>query len=277
MHKNRQTRYALVTGGGSGLGRAFSLHLASQGWYVAVTDLKLSAAKETLNLLTRQGGQGHAEKLDVTDSLAWQDLRDKLQTQWPQLHLLINNAGICSAGKVGVAPFEDSLKVLDTNLRGVLCGCHTMVPWLKETAPGGHVLNIASLFGIISAPTMTAYCASKAAVVAFSESLHGELAPHQIGVTVAVPGFFPTNLIQHGHFDEAPYREIASEYMARTNLTAEEVVHQTLKAIEKKQLYVALGKKTRWYWRFKRFFPTSVTRLAAYRYRRQMLKHSTND
>ena len=277
MPTDSQRRYALVTGGGSGLGRAFCLRLARAGWYVAVTDIDGAAADETLGLLTTEGGHGQTEQLDVTDAEAWIALSEKLREDWPRLNLLINNAGVCCAGEVGVAPLEHAMRVLDINLRGVLCGCHTMVPWLKQTAPGGHILNIASIFGIIAPPTMAAYCASKAAVVTLSESLYGELVPHKIGVTVAVPGFFPTNLLVNGQFDEIAYRNIASNYMAQSPLTADEVVRQTMTAVERGKLYVALGRRARWYWRLKRLFPSGVTQMAAYQYRHQIQKQAKNN
>ncbi|MCH2115020.1 MAG: SDR family NAD(P)-dependent oxidoreductase [Pirellulales bacterium] len=269
MPTDHSLHYALVTGAGSGLGRAFSLRLAREGWHVGVTDIDPAASDQTLRILRADGGSGQAELLDVTDAQAWQALGTKLRHEWPRLDLLINNAGIAAAGEVGVARIEDLLQVVEVNLHGVLHGCHTMVPWLKETAPGGHVVNIASILGAIAPPTMTAYSASKAAVIAFSESLHGELIRHGIGVTVVVPGFFSTRLLDRAQFTEDAYREIAQRYTSQTRLTAEQVVSQTLSAIAGHKLYAVAGYKARWYWRLKRLFPTVVTEFVA----KRLLQH----
>ena len=134
-------RYALVTGAGSGLGHAFCQRLARDGWHVGVTDIDLDAAKATLATLIDAGGSGQVEQLDVTDIVSWQNLLGKLRRDWPRLDLLINNAGLCGAGAIGEAPLADFQAILEVNFNGTLNGCQAMVPWLKETAPGGHLVK----------------------------------------------------------------------------------------------------------------------------------------
>jgi NAD(P)-dependent dehydrogenase (short-subunit alcohol dehydrogenase family) len=264
------TRHALVTGGGGGLGRAFCLQLAHEGWYVGVTDIDLAAAVKTLALLTAAGGDGQADRLDVTDAAAWQELVARLRSEWPQLDLLVNNAGVCAAGEIGDAPLGTFRNVVDVNFYGVLNGCQAMVPWLKETAPGGQVVNIASIFGLVAPPAMGAYNASKAAVVALSETLYGELSPHGIGVTVVAPGFFASHLLGQGSFATQQQRQIAEQTMERARLTAEDVVGRTLTAIQAGSLYVVLGRKARWIWRLKRWLPSRFAQLIVWSYRRKL-------
>ena len=274
-------QYALVTGAGSGLGRAFSLRLASEGWHVGVTDIDFAAAESTHAALVAAGGSGQAEQLDVTDILAWEKLREKLRRDWPRLDLLINNAGICAAGEIGVAPLEDFRQVLDVNFYGVLHGCQTMIPWLKETAKEttvrGHVVNIASIFGLVAPPSMGAYNASKAAVIALSETLYGELLPQSIGVTVVAPGFFASQLLNAGRFETEEQRQNARRYMKDATISAEEVVGQTMVAIERKKLYVVLGHKSRWIWRLKRWLPASFAKILVWKYARQLRKLRNDD
>ena len=289
MLTNSHPRIALVTGGGGGLGRAFCLRLAREDWHVVVTDIDYDAAQQSLRILKEVGGNGQAEPLDVTDAGDWQRLREKLRQSWPRLDLLINNAGICAAADMGTAPIEDFQRVLAVNLHGVFHGCYTMVPWMRETAketaketgketpPRGHIVNVASIFGVVSPPAMTTYCASKAAVIALSESLYGELRAEGVGVTVVAPEFFATDLVSQGRFPDETQRVIADSYMERSLLTAEEVVSQTLAAVERQKLYLFPGPKARWYWRFKRLFPTTITKIAAYRQRKQMQKHIAGD
>lgn len=262
-------RYAIVTGAGSGLGRAFCLQLACDGWHVCVTDIDLAAAEKTLATLVAASGSGKAMQLDVTDAVCWQKLLQTLRREWPRLDLLINNAGVCAAGEIGEAPLEDFQTVLDVNFHGVLNGCQTMVPWLKETSPGGHVVNVASIFGLVAPPTMGAYNVSKAAVVALSETLYGELLPHDIGVTVVAPGFFASQLLDRGRFETDEQRQSARRYMKDASISAEEVVDQTVAAIKRKKLYVVLGRKARWIWRLKRWLPASFAKLMVWQAGRQ--------
>ncbi len=274
---SKTLRHVIVTGAGSGLGRAFCLQLARDGWHVAVTDVNLAAAKETLALLVAQHGSGQAERLDVTDPGAWKILSEKLRADWPRLDLLVNNAGISATGEIGSMSLDKFHQVLDINFYGVLNGCQSMVPWLKETAPGGRLVNIASIFGLIAPPTTGAYNASKAAVVALSETLYGELLPLGIGVTVVAPGFFASQLLEHDRYAADVHRKIALRYMQNAQLTADEVVDQTLKAITRRRLYVVLGPKARWIWRLKRWMPSLFAKMLAWRHRRQLEKTTSGD
>ncbi len=263
-------RYALVTGGGSGLGREFCLRLAREGWRVAVTDIDLVAAEKTSAEIASSGGSAQVELLDVTNLQSWQTLALRLQQAWPQLDLLVNNAGICGTGKVGSDTLPAFEAMMDVNFRGTLNGCQTMVPWLQETAPGGHIVNVASIFGLIAPPGMSAYNCSKAAVVALSETLYGELRPHGIGMTIVAPGFFPSNLVQRGTFETDSDRALAEQYTQNSNITPEKIVDLTLTAIRRGRLYVVLGRRARWMWRLKRFLPGRFGRIIGWRYRKKI-------
>ena len=272
-----EKRYALVTGGGSGLGRAFCRRLALDGWHVACADVRQPSAEQTVADLQAAGGSGQVEPLDVADADAWRTLRDKLRREWPRLDLLVNNAGICASGEIGDAPLEDFHRVLDVNLRGVLYGCHTMAPWLKATAPGGHIVNISSIAGMLSAPAMGAYNISKAGVVSLSETLYAELRPVGVGVTVVLPGFFPSELVSRGRFTAQMHRTIAEQHTKKTQLTAERVVESTLLAVNRGKLYVVVGRRARWLWRLKRLAPTTMLRIAGIYYRRRLRKFEEGD
>ncbi len=272
-----EKRYALVTGGGSGLGRAFCRRLALDGWHVACADVDQPSAEQTIADLQAAGGSGQVELLDVADADAWQRLRDKLRREWLRLDLLVNNAGICASGEIGDAPLEDFQRVLDVNLRGVLFGCHTMAPWLKESAPGGHIVNISSIAGVLSAPAMGAYNISKAGVVSLSETLYVELRPVGVGVTVVLPGFFPSELVSRGRFTAQKHRTIAERHTKKTQLTAERVVESTLLALKRGKLYVVVGRRARWLWRLKRLAPTTVLRIAGKYYRWRLRKSEEGD
>jgi NAD(P)-dependent dehydrogenase (short-subunit alcohol dehydrogenase family) len=276
MNEDIERKYALVTGGGSGLGRAFCLHLSKRGWRVAIVDTNRQGAEETLARLQEAGGQGQVEILDVRDLNAWQTLAAKLHGQWPRLDLLVNNAGICGAGKIGEYPVEDFRNIWDVNLMGVVNACHVCVPWLLATGSGAHIVNVASIAAVINAPTMSAYNTSKAAVVAFSETLYGELLPAGVSVTVVMPGFFGSQLLDDGEFHDESLRQIAKGYTSSASFTAEDVVLQTMKALGRRKLYVVLGRKARIAWRLKRFAPTLFQKVLPKLFERDRRKVSDN-
>lgn len=264
------TRYALVTGAGSGLGRAIALRLARQRWHVALADIDLDGASETLELVTQAGGSGQVERLDVREVHLWRELREKLESEWPRLDLLVNNAGVCAGGPVGEFPVEDWEWVLGINLHGVYYGCHVMLDWLQQNPQGAHLINVASVAAFICAPAMPSYNAAKAGVVALSETLHAELAPHRVGVSVLCPAFVPTPLLDRGRFTSQTILDSAREYMRQAQLTPEEVAEAAVAAIGTRRLYIVLGRRARTLWRIKRFFPSLFNRLIVGGYQRSL-------
>ena len=248
-------RRAVVTGGGSGLGRALAVRLGRDGWHVAVCDIDLSAAEETAAAVARFGGTAQVESLDVTLPAQWRALHDRLRASWERIDLLVNNAGVTGAGEVGGYPLEDWRWVLDVNLFGVLHGCHTFVDWLAENPARPHVVNTASMAAMVSAPTMGAYNVSKAAVVSLSETLYAELRGRGVGVTVLCPGFVATNLLTAGRWSRADLRRRAEGFFAQSRLSADDVAEATVRAIQRRQLYVVLPLRGRVLWRLKRLMP----------------------
>ena len=195
-------RTAVVTGAASGLGRAIAVRLGGAGWHVALADVNDRGNQETLDLVRQAGGEGQVEHLDVTDLQAWHSLRDQLQQTWPRLDLLVNNAGVGMGGDVGQLPLDDWKFIIGINLYGPIHGCHAMIDWMKQNPSGAHIVNVASLAAITSAPGMAAYNVTKGGVFSLSETLHSELKPHRIGVTVVCPDFFDTNIASSASFPD---------------------------------------------------------------------------
>jgi len=252
---------AIVTGAASGLGRAISLELARHGWHIALADVNEAGSEETLTLVRQAGGDGQVEKLDVTDADAWLALREKLKPVWPSLDLLVNNAGVGVAGQVGELPLDDWRWIININLYGAIYGCHTMIEWMKENPRGAHIVNIASMAAIASAPGMAPYNITKAGMLSFSETLWGELRPHNIGVTGVCPAFFPTNIINSTRFQTEEQRKLADRLMGTSRATADDVAKRIMRAIDRKQLYVFVPAVSSIFWRLKRLMPITVLKL----------------
>ncbi len=270
-------RYAIVTGGASGLGREFCLRLAREGWQLAIVDVDRDGAEETSRLVSQAGGVARFEHCDVTSIDAWSALRNRLQTDWPRLDLIINNAGMYASGFVGSLDIAEAERLIRLNLMSVLYGCHTFVPWLIENAKAEQsaIINVASSFAFICPPGMAPYNLSKAAVVALSETLHGELKPRGVGVTVVCPGPMPTRFIENASFGSPAFRQLTESYVRQSALDPAAVAAAALKASERRQLYVVMGADQRWYWRFKRLMPVTLLSRVARRVRKD-LANTTN-
>lgn len=263
---SQQGRTAIITGSASGLGRALAVRLARDGWRLALADIAEASNFQTLEMVDRAGGSGQCERLDVSRFEDWLALRDRLQNQWPQLDLLVNNAGIAGSGAMGEFPIDEWRRLIDINLMGVVYGCHVFVDWLKCHPRRSHIINTASLAAVTAAPTMAAYNAAKAGVLALSETLYAELKQHRVGVTVLCPGFFATNLLASGHFVNETEKNFAQQMMEKSAFDADHVALMAVRAMSRGRLHVVVGGRARWLWRIKRWFPRLYMRLLASRY-----------
>lgn len=186
------SKIALVTGAGSGIGRATARALANEGMRVIACDRDEASLAEVSRAL---GSQLHsAECVDVTSREAMRALAERVHARIPALDVLVNNAGIAQAGRMIDTPLADWDHVLGVNLYGVVHGCHFFVPPMVRRARGGHVVNVSSMVGLVALPGTIAYTTSKFAVLGLSEALRAELAPHRIGVSAICPGITRTGI-----------------------------------------------------------------------------------
>ena len=262
MRIERGTR-AVITGAGSGLGRAFARALAARGALVVAADLREDSAHETARTLAATGATVHAVRCDVTKVDDVARLAEESTRLIGDVDLLVNNAGIGAAGQIGVADLAAWHRTIDVNLWGVVYGCHYFVPRMRARGRG-HVLNVASAAALASPPDMGPYNVTKAGVLALSETLAAEAAADGVGVTVLCPGFFQTNISNDaiGSFDDAKRRYIEQE-MARSKHDADDVARIALRAVERGKLYVVPHAEIRWMWRAKRMFPGAFARMVA--------------
>lgn len=182
-------QYAVVTGGASGFGQALVGRLHADGATVLVVDIHDQPPEGAL-----PAGVDY-RRLDVRDEAGWDALHRHVEATWGRLDLLVSNAGIAVGGRIDVTALEEWDRALDINLMGVVRGVRTFVPMMKEQG-SGHLVQTASLAGLVHAPGMATYNTVKAGVVALSETLRHELAPHGIDVSVVCPSFFRTGLAE---------------------------------------------------------------------------------
>ena len=228
---------AVVTGAASGLGRAIALQLGARGGHVVVCDIDLGGAETTKQLVAAAGGRAHVERCDVAVASDVEHLRDRALAVLGGVDLVVNNAGVAVAGAIGTVPLANWEWIVGINLMGVVHGCHFFVPVLQAQG-AGHVLNVASIAGITFPPQMGPYCATKAAVVALTECLAGEVQGTGVGATVLCPYFFATGLHQTARVDSARIsaKQLGS-LMKKSKVQADEVARRALQACDRNELY----------------------------------------
>ena len=189
-------RPALVTGGARGIGFALTCALAAAGMRVAIADANAEALLSATKAIRGAGKDVLPIKLDVRDRDAWQDAAEQFEAALGPLHLLCNNAGVASVNPLEALTYGDWDWTLGVNLGGVVNGIQTFLPRMLAHGEGAHIVNTASMAGIVGQPGMAHYHASKFAVVGLSESMAAELAPKGIGVSVLCPGFVDTRIFE---------------------------------------------------------------------------------
>ena len=217
---------AVVTGAGSGIGRAFALEIARRGGRVVCADVDDAAAEEWF-----------CQPAD----------------------LVVNNAGIGAGGVViGDMPLELWRKTIDVNLWGVIHGCHVFAPRMRAAARGG-IINVASAASFAAVPRMAAYNVSKAGVLALSETLAAELSGTGVAVTVLCPTFVKTNIVNPDTIDEGAAR-LAATAMKWTGVSADSVARSALDALDRGRLHVVPQLDGKVIWQAKRLLPETYTR-----------------
>lgn len=237
-----------VTGAGSGLGRAFAQQLAAQGAKVCVGDIDAVAGQATADQIG-----GHFIACDVRDETALIAAAEWMQTAWGGVDLLINNAGVAQMGSLVDTSVDDWRWIIDINLLGTVNGCKSFAPHLAQTQ--GRFLNVASMASFLHLPNAGAYNATKAAVLALSETLMLELEPQGIKTHVACPSFFRTDLAQNMRAGDAKARAMTTRLVERSRIGADDVAKSILAAMDRGEPRILLDKRARQALRMKNWLP----------------------
>ncbi|WP_416307840.1 SDR family oxidoreductase [Neptunicella sp. SCSIO 80796] len=246
-----------ITGGASGLGRTLALKWAKQGAYVCIGDVHSERAQQTLDDIHQAGGTGSFVLCDITRQADLEAVAEHLQQQWQGVDIVVNNAGIASAGRLETESIEQWQRVLDVNLLGMVRVSKIFAPVFRQQG-GGYFVNIASQAGLTPIPRMASYNAVKSAVVAFSETMRLELDGDNIGVTVVCPTFFKTNLAESLQTAEPEMHVAVNKYLNRASLTAEQVAERIFNAIEKRTFLITPDKVGHMAFMLKRLLPQKM-------------------
>lgn len=229
----------VITGAGSGIGRATALAFAEQGAEVVVTDIEEQSAERTAQLASTLGPPASAYPVDVSDGGALEKFGAVLLDQHGIPDIVINNAGIGMSGPFFDTTVADWERIIDVNLWGVIHGCRVLGGLLVDGGTGGTIVNIASAAAYLPTRALPAYATTKAAVLALSQCLRGELAEAGIGVVAICPGFVHTNIASTTRFvgldatEERATQRRVTELFRWRNFTARRTAQEILRAVER--------------------------------------------
>jgi NAD(P)-dependent dehydrogenase (short-subunit alcohol dehydrogenase family) len=250
---------AFVTGGASGIGFALGRAFAQAGMNVMLADIETDALDAAVKSLNKLGPAVHGVTCDVADPLNVERAADAAYAAFGNVHVVCNNAGVAGGSGVDNISLDTWRWVLDVNLMGVVHGVHTFVPRMRAHGEGGHIVNTASMAGMITGLGFSPYTASKFAVVGISEGLAIQLKPLGIGVSVLCPDFVRTRIGESrrnrqerygaAHIPDpaSPAGALAADIAARiqSGLDPSEVAARVLTAIREDELYVFTHPETR--------------------------------
>jgi hypothetical protein len=251
-----QGKVAVITGAGSGLGRAIALQLNQAGAHLALCDLNMQGLEETRASLPDQRTRCSLHTVDVSDLEAMQQFGDAVLQAHGQVDLLVNNAGITLTPKrFTEIPHEQFVKVINVNQWGVYNGIRVFLPHLQQR-PEASIVNISSLAGLVGLYGYSPYAMSKFAVRAISEALQMELAGSNVAVLSVHPGGVRTNIIKNAPDLEASNQSAAHDAFTKAaTLTAEQAASQILKAVRKKRNYLVIGNDAKLVLLIRNLFP----------------------
>jgi NAD(P)-dependent dehydrogenase (short-subunit alcohol dehydrogenase family) len=238
-------KVAAVTGAASGLGKAMALAFASEGMHLALADVEDLSPTE--DAVTAKGVKTLAMRVDVSKAAEVAAFAARTAAELNGVHLVCNNAGVSLGGAVWEHTELDWEWILGVNLRGVVNGVRAFTPHLIRQDEG-HIVNTASVAGLISPPGMGAYCVSKHAVVTLSEALHHDLRERgsKVGVSVLCPAYVPTRIAESernrpkelGSSMKSPRDAMLKKAVASGKLSADDVARQVVAAVKANRFYI---------------------------------------
>ena len=238
-------KVAVITGAGSGIGRALAHQCAEHGMRLALLDLKLPGLQETAS---GTAADALLVECDVTDEAQVERAAEQVYERFGAAHLLFNNAGVFTGGPFWTAPTREWRWCFEVNVMGVVHGLRSFIPRMLKGGEAAHIVNTASVGGLTSPPHYSVYSASKHAVVALSECLHHDLreVTEHIGVSVLCPAFVKTAIADapDGEADAnlspdaAAHRQATRDLMSKARLSADDVARVALEGVQAGRFYI---------------------------------------
>lgn len=246
-------KVVIMTGGASGIGKTVVEELGRRGATVIVSDINESGAHEVAESINKAGGRAQATQLDVTQEEAVRGLIESTASEQGQLDYMFNNAGIALGGEVRDLEMDQWRKIVDINLWGVVYGTTAAYKVMREQG-SGHIVNVASVAGLVPVPIETAYAMTKHAVVGLSTSLRIEAETFGVKVTVICPGFIDTNIFEATAANEVNWVDAKSAIKVKL-MEPDDAALAILKGVERNEARVVFPALYRTMWRMFRLSP----------------------
>lgn len=266
----------LITGAASGLGKSIAQLYATKGWLILAVDIQDDIGKAFVKELNSYGYKAEYYHCDIGQHQDFLSLFDQVSKKHKCIDVLVNNAGVASAGKLENTNQSEWNRLINLDLLSVIYGTKALLPLLKQSKKA-HIVSTASFAGVALMPGMMTYNVAKAGVIAFSETLHGEMAVHNIGVSVACPAFFETNLVSSMGDVNPKTKKFIDKQMQTSGVRAEDVANDIYRAVKKNQFMIISHKQSRLQYLMKRFFPNSFLNKKANIYKKMQQIGVLND
>ncbi|MCC3329142.1 SDR family NAD(P)-dependent oxidoreductase [Nocardia abscessus] len=225
-----KNKVCVITGAGSGIGRALAVNLARRGAKLALSDIDVEGLAETTRRCEQLGAEVKSDRVNVVEREAVILYADAVKAHFGAVHQVYNNAGIAHHGEVIRSEYKDFERVMDVDFWGVVNGTKAFLPMVIESGDG-HIVNVSSLFGLIAIPGQSAYNAAKFAVRGFTESLRQEMlvARHPVKVTCVHPGGIKTAVARNATYAEGiDSKSAASMFDKKLAIHTPEMAAQTI-------------------------------------------------
>jgi NAD(P)-dependent dehydrogenase (short-subunit alcohol dehydrogenase family) len=263
--KDFVAKTVVVTGAGSGIGRALAIKFAKRGAFLALADINENKLKETEAILSRTCGKMFCKALDVSDRAAVYQFADQVQQELGRVDIVINNAGVTVSQTAEALEYDDFEWVMNINFWGVVYGTKAFLPYLKQSEES-FIVNISSVFGLIAFPTQSAYNASKFAVRGFTEALRSELADTSVTPVCVHPGGIDTDIVRNARFFKSDdgsqdHGKAIDDFNKMARTTPETAADTIIRGIEKNDRRVLIGNDARIMDWIQRVFPQNYERI----------------
>jgi short-subunit dehydrogenase len=262
-----ENRVAVVTGAASGIGRATSELLARRGCDLALVDIDADGTAETAERVRSVGRKVSVHSADVSDRIRMETLPEQVTSEHGHVHVLVNNAGVGVTATLEEHTLEDFEWIFGINFWGAVYGCKFFLPYLLREEEA-HIVNLSSMVAFMGLPGQSAYCATKSAVRALSESLYAELSGGPIGVTSVHPGMVHTNVVRSSRFSDDEQKHRIAERVDRFSIPPERAARKIVRAIERRKPRVLIGPDAYLMESLERLAPVLSQRALAWAYRR---------
>jgi NAD(P)-dependent dehydrogenase (short-subunit alcohol dehydrogenase family) len=254
-NKSLLGRVAIVTGGASGIGRQICIEFAQRGAFVLVTDIDGVGASRVNELIRTQGGDASAEALDVAAPGRLEAIIRETAGRYGRLDYVVNNAGIGIVGEVRDVSEKDVRRIVEVNLMGLVRGCAAAYEVMREQGQG-HIVNMASMAGLVGFQTMAHYAMTKAAVLTYSQALRVEAAAFGVKVTTVCPAFVDSKIYENA-IAVGISNDKLRELLPFKPLSTERAVEYIMRGIVKNEDLVLFPAYARVLWWLARLAPKS--------------------